>query len=224
MHVCVWAARSLNLYIFKKHLKGWYTSFVKNVSTYFTLSWRRLNHLFVSHSYNSNRFLCGYIILLPFILSYQLKLHVLSRFSHVQIFATPWAVASQALPSMGFSRQEYWSGLPFPSPGNLPNPGIKSWSPTLQADSFPSEPPGKPDVKFCQAKNCKFWVMIGAIWILQLELQGAGVCQVQQTKNERCHIASLHYWRHSNERCLIWRVICSKCVKTVFYTICGSMK
>ena len=45
---------------------------------------------------------------------------------------------------MGFSRQEYWSGLPFPSPGNLPNPGIKPWSPALQADSLPSEPPGKP--------------------------------------------------------------------------------
>ena len=46
--------------------------------------------------------------------------------------------------SMKFSRQEYWSGLPFPSPGNLPNPGIKPKSPALQADSLPSEPPGKP--------------------------------------------------------------------------------
>ena len=46
--------------------------------------------------------------------------------------------------SMKFSRQEYWSGLPFPSPGNLPNPGIRPKSPALQADSLPSEPPGKP--------------------------------------------------------------------------------
>ena len=56
--------------------------------------------------------------------------------------AIPWTVAHQALLSMGFSRQEYWSGLPFPSPGDLPNPGIKPRSPTLQADALPSEPPG----------------------------------------------------------------------------------
>ena len=64
--------------------------------------------------------------------------------SCVGLFVTPWAVACQSPPSMGFSRKEYWSGLPFPSPGNLPDPGIKPWSPALQADSLPSEPPGKP--------------------------------------------------------------------------------
>ena len=53
----------------------------------------------------------------------------------------PWTVAYQAPPSMGFSRQEYWSGLSFPSPGDLPNPGIELVSsPTLQADSLPSKP------------------------------------------------------------------------------------
>ena len=57
--------------------------------------------------------------------------------SHVQIFVTPWAVARQAPLSMGFSRQEYWSGLSFPSPGTLLNPGIEHESPTLQADSLP---------------------------------------------------------------------------------------
>ena len=62
-------------------------------------------------------------------------------FSRVRLFVTPWTVAYQAPPSMGFSRQECWSGLPFPSPGNLPNPGIKPRSPTLQADALPSEPP-----------------------------------------------------------------------------------
>ena len=61
-----------------------------------------------------------------------------------RLFATPWTVAYQAPLSMGFSRQEYWSGLPFPSPGDLPNPGIEPWSPTLQADALTSEPPGKP--------------------------------------------------------------------------------
>ena len=57
---------------------------------------------------------------------------------------TSWTVAYQAPLSMGFSRQECWSGLPFPSPGDLPDPGIKPGSSTLQADALPSEPPGKP--------------------------------------------------------------------------------
>ena len=56
----------------------------------------------------------------------------------------PHGVALQAPLSMGFSRQEFWSGLPFSSPGDLPNPGIEPKSPTLQADSLPSEPRGKP--------------------------------------------------------------------------------
>ena len=61
---------------------------------------------------------------------------------HVRLFAPPWTVAHPATLSMEFSRQEYWSELPFRSPGNLPNPGIKLGSPALQADSSPSEPPG----------------------------------------------------------------------------------
>ena len=63
--------------------------------------------------------------------------------SCVRFFATPWTVAYQASPSIEFSRQEYWSGLPFPSPGDLPDPGIKPRSPGLQADALPSEPEGK---------------------------------------------------------------------------------
>ena len=55
-----------------------------------------------------------------------------------------WTVAHQASPSMEFSRQEYWSGLPFPSPGDLSNPGIEPRSPALQADSLPAEPQEKP--------------------------------------------------------------------------------
>ena len=58
---------------------------------------------------------------------------------------TPWTVAHQAPLSMGFPRQEYWSGLPFPPPGDLPNPGIELGSPALQADSLPAELPGKPN-------------------------------------------------------------------------------
>ena len=76
---------------------------------------------------------------------YHLNLHlcVQSHFSSIGLFATLWIAAYQALLSMGFSRQEYWSGLPFPSPGDLPNPGIKPRSPTLQADTLTSVPPGK---------------------------------------------------------------------------------
>ena len=70
-----------------------------------------------------------------------MKVKLLSR---VQLFATPWTVAYQAPPSIAFSRQEYWSGLPFPSPGDLPDPGIEPGSPSFQADALTSEPPGKP--------------------------------------------------------------------------------
>ena len=63
--------------------------------------------------------------------------------SLVRLFVTPWTVDHQAPLSMGFSRQEYWSEFPFPSPGDLPNPGIEPRSPALQADALTSEPPGK---------------------------------------------------------------------------------
>ena len=74
------------------------------------------------------------------LLEAMVKVKLLSR---VQLFATPWTVAHQAPQSMEFFRQEYWSGLPFPSPEDLPNPGIEPGSPALQADALPSEPPGK---------------------------------------------------------------------------------
>ena len=69
--------------------------------------------------------------------------------SRVRLFAIPWTVAHQAPPSMGFSRQEHWSGLPFPSPGDLLDPGIEPRSPALQADALTSEPPGKPPILTC---------------------------------------------------------------------------
>ena len=65
--------------------------------------------------------------------------------SRAQLLVTPWTAAHQAPPSMGFFRQEYWSGVPFPSLEDLPDPGIKPGSPTLQAETLPSEPPGKPE-------------------------------------------------------------------------------
>ena len=63
--------------------------------------------------------------------------------SRIRLLATPWTVAHQAPPSVGLSRQEYWSGLPFPSPGDLPDPGVEPGSPALQTDALLSEPPGK---------------------------------------------------------------------------------
>ena len=81
-----------------------------------------------------------------FKLCLKVKVKYLSR---VPLFLTPWTVAYQAPSSMGFSRQEYWSGLPFPSPGDLPDPGIKLGSPALQADALTSEPPGKQNLKLC---------------------------------------------------------------------------
>ena len=71
---------------------------------------------------------------------FKVKVKSLSR---VRLFATPWTIAHQAPPFMGFSRQEYWSGLPFPSPEDLPNPGTEPKSLALQVGSLPSEPSGK---------------------------------------------------------------------------------
>ena len=67
---------------------------------------------------------------------------------------TPWTVAHQAPLSVGFSRQEHWSGLLCPSPGDLPNPGMEAGSPALQADSLPSESPGKPYIITTNNFNC----------------------------------------------------------------------
>ena len=68
--------------------------------------------------------------------------------SCVHLFAIPWTIAYQVPLSMGFSRQEHWSVLPFPSPGDIPDPEIEPLSPTLQADSLLSELPEKPDTKY----------------------------------------------------------------------------
>ena len=71
-------------------------------------------------------------------------IHKVKSLSRVRLFPTPWTVAHQAPLSMGFSTQEYWSGLPFPSPGDLPDPRIEPRSPALRADTLTSEPPGEP--------------------------------------------------------------------------------
>ena len=83
-------------------------------------------------------------------LKVKVKVKLLSR---VRLFVIPWTVAYQAPPAMGFSRQEYRSGLPFPSPGDLPDQGIEPESPALQADALPSEPLGKPRAGLPQVKD-----------------------------------------------------------------------
>ena len=75
-------------------------------------------------------------------------------FSHVQFFVTPWAVACQTPLSMGFSRQEYWSGLPFPSPGDLPDARIKPVSPELQADPLLLSHLGNPQLQIYHKITC----------------------------------------------------------------------
>ena len=85
---------------------------------------------------------CNVISLLSSVDILKVKVKMKSL-SPVRLFATPWTVAYQAPQFMEFSRQEYWSGLPFPSPWDLPDPGIELRSPALQADTLPSEPPGK---------------------------------------------------------------------------------
>ena len=72
--------------------------------------------------------------------------------SCVRLFVTLWTEAYQVPPSVGFSRQEYWSGLPFPSPEDLPAPGIEPRSPALQADTLTSESPGKPHISIVMLK------------------------------------------------------------------------
>ena len=94
---------------------------------------------------------------MEFVVIYCSIVCVLSCFSPVQLFLTPWTVAHQAPLSMGFSRQEYWKGLPFPSPGDLPNPGIEpaALMPPASADGFftTSAPPGEAQLQSQQEPN-----------------------------------------------------------------------
>ena len=88
----------------------------------------------------------SYSLIRKFCHSLCIQALVCSLLSCVRLSATPWTLAHQAPLSIGFSRHKYWSGLPFSSLGDLPDPGVKPRSPALQADSLPSEPPGKPSL------------------------------------------------------------------------------
>ena len=88
--------------------------------------------------------------------------------SHVQLVETPWIVARQAPLSMEISRQEYWNGLPFPPPADLPDPGIKPGSPTLQADPLLTEPLGKPTSWGIRSAYCHLRVKLLSLLFSQL--------------------------------------------------------
>ena len=94
-------------------------------------------------------------VCLSYYLGISLKVKVKAQ-SCPTLRVTLWTVACQAPPSMGFSRQEYWSGLPSPSPGDLSNPEIEPPSPTLQADALTSEPPGKPQSKSASSLHLQY--------------------------------------------------------------------
>ena len=123
--------------------------------------------------------------------------------SGAQLFATPWIVICQAPLSMGFSRQEHWSGLPFPSPGDLPNPRTEPSSPTLAGRFFTTEPPGKPLPLWYFGINTSFSVDIhmSTHWVsLSTGLRCYYYCQVsnnpaQMLISSPCRISSHMYAR-----------------------------
>ena len=89
----------------------------------------------------------GYSLPLPMREQYRIRVAVVYSLGHVQLFTTPWTVARQAPLSIGFLRQEYWSGLPFPSSRDLPDPGLQPTFPALVGRFFTTEPPGKLDIR-----------------------------------------------------------------------------
>ena len=107
---------------------------------------------------------------------------VVYSLSHIQLLLAPWTVAFQAPLSMGFPRQEYLSGLPCPSPGDLPDPGIEPKPPALQADSLPSEPPGK----------LRLWVLVTVKSLFSLF--SGRCCTFSSSHNLRARIPPLPMW------------------------------
>ena len=127
-----WKDNNVYLYIIHNNRgNGWYSSQLKLSSHYFSFC-KLLLKLVCNSPRRSTKKMWK---------PWKVKVKSLSPSDSL---GTRGTVAYQAPPTMGFSRQEYWSGLPFPSPGDLPDPGIEPGSPALQADSLPSEPPGKP--------------------------------------------------------------------------------
>ena len=104
-----------------------------------------------------------------------------SLLGRVQLFVTPWITARQAPPSMGFSGQECWSRLPFPSPRDLPDPGMESTFPALQVDSLLSEPTGKPGFQR------GIGLLTGAVFLTLCKPKPDHVAQISQMLSMRTH-------------------------------------
>ena len=120
--------------------------------------------------------------------------------SCVRLFVTPWTVAHQAPLSMGFSRQEYWSRLPFPSPGDLPDPGIEPRSPALEADALTSEPPGKPMTNLdCILKSRDIAlptnVSLAKAMVFPVVMYGCESWTIKKAECQRTDIFELWCWR-----------------------------
>ena len=111
-------------------------------------------------------------------LSWELSIDVIHSFSRVQLFVTPWTVAHQDPLSVGFSVQEHWSGLPFPFPGDLPDPGIKPTSPTLAGGFFTTELPGEPpNCSEPRFLACSLFIQWKLIWKPQPGPCPSSVCR-----------------------------------------------
>ena len=131
---------------FNKAVKKWHIAWENSNNTEKCIKKKKLLKISPPSNYQLYHF-GGCLLLLFSIITHTQKyvssLMLCLGTHHSPLFETPWTVALQAPLSMGFSRQEYWSGLPCPPPGDLSNPRVKPRSPALQVDSLPSEPPGK---------------------------------------------------------------------------------
>ena len=137
---------------------------------------------------------------------------MLSRFSRVQLFATPWTVALQAHLSTEFSRHEYRSGLPFPYPGDLPNPGINPGSPALQGDALLPELLGRPMLDFLGGliyESARLGILL--LLVLQISEWNLDISATVNIWTERLNWTELNWKRlpQGNFLCFHWKCICS---------------
>ena len=144
--------------------------------------------------------------------------------SHVWLSMTPWTIAYQAPPSVEFSRQEYWSGLPFPSPEDLPNPGIKPRSLALQADALPSEPPGKP------LNGCRILLKVDfkPEWFLLFQVDDrwwiVGGWMDQQTKGGRERRSEKTHKHRQKHYLRVWSKTCTEKKLVWFWVVLSSLQ
>ena len=130
---------------------------------------------------------------------------LLSRFSRVRLCATPWTAAYQAPPSLGFSRQEHWSGLPFPSPGDLPDPGIEPMSPALAGRFFTTNATWEVQYLCTDCVQTAVGAKVGNKWAF---LGLGSLIQAGASEADNVHLGQI--W---TEECSVWCV----CLCFVFH-------